>query len=62
MWMRRKGLANHFSICLKTVDNVLKLMRRAGGFNIIEGSIVLVDLDDFEYALTHRDELKEATP
>lgn len=61
MWMRRKGLAKHFSICLKTVDNVLKLMRSAGGFNIIEGSIVLVDLDDFEYALTHRDELKEAT-
>ena len=59
MWMRRKALKNYYQVSLRTVDYILKDMRQDGRFNIIEGSIVLVDHKDFEYALRHRAELKD---
>ena len=58
MEMRRKTLAKTYDVSLRTVDNVLKLMRQSG-YDIPTGSIVLVDSEDFGWALKHRDELRE---
>lgn len=52
-------MAQHYQIGLRTVDKVLNLMRKSGQFEIIEGTIVLVDRDDFGWALNHREELRE---
>lgn len=52
-------MAQHFQIGLRTVDKVLNLMRKSGDFEIVEGTIVLVDKDDFEWAFKHREELRE---
>ena len=59
MQMRRKTLAKEFDISLRTVDNILKLMRKSGKFDIIEGTVVLVDSDDFKWALRNRERLEE---
>lgn len=52
-------MAQHYQIGLRTVDKVLNLMRRSGDFEIVEGTIVLVDKDEFGWALAHREELRE---
>lgn len=57
--MRRKALAQHYQIGLRTVDKVLNLMRKSGDFEIVEGTIVLADKDEFGWALAHREELRE---
>lgn len=59
--MRRKTLAKEFDCSLRTVDTVLRLMRKSGQFKIIEGGIVLVDREDFGWAFEHREELREQT-